>query len=322
VKGDFMTHVSQYPAARVAIIGAGFVGSTTAYALMMTGAASEIALIDAKKERAEGEALDLMHCMQFTTSVHIEAGDDFSLVKNAAVVVIAAGAPQKPGQPRSELLETNTLVFKDIVPKIMRYNSECIILVVTNPLDVLTYVTLKISGFPACRVFGSGTVLDTARLRYLMGQHFKVSPKDITAYILGEHGESEFAWWSKATIAGVPITQLQAYDKAALNKMYLTTKDSAHQIICKKGATYYAIALVVAKIVRAIVLDQSRVFTVSTLVRDVHGVKDVCLSLPTIMRKSGSCEHLPIELDGQEQKFFRDSAKKIHGDIERALKLL
>jgi L-lactate dehydrogenase len=191
-----MEHVSQYPAARVAIIGAGFVGSTTAYALMMTGAASEIALIDAKKERAEGEALDLMHCMQFTTSVRIEAGDDFSLVKNAAVVVIAAGVPQKPGQSRSELLETNTLIFKDIVPKIMRYNSECIILVVTNPLDVLTYVTLKISGFPSCRVLGSGTVLDTARLRYLMGQHFKVSPKDITAYILGEHGESEFAWWS------------------------------------------------------------------------------------------------------------------------------
>ena len=317
-----MEHVSQYPAARVAIIGAGFVGSTTAYALMMTGAASEIALIDAKKERAEGEALDLIHCMQFTTSVHIESGDDFSLVKNAAVVIIAAGVPQKPGQSRSELLETNTLVFKDIVPKIMRYNSECIILVVTNPLDVLTYVTLKISGFPACRVFGSGTVLDTARLRYLMGQHFEVSPKDITAYILGEHGESEFAWWSKATVAGVPITQLQAYDKGALDKMYLTTKDSANQIIRKKGATFYAIALVVAKIVRAIVLDQSRVFTVSTLVRDVHGVKDVCLSLPTIVRKSGSCEHLPVELDAQEQKHFRDSVLKIHGDIERALKLL
>jgi L-lactate dehydrogenase len=317
-----MTHVSQYPSARVAIVGAGFVGSTTAYALMMGGTVSEIALIDVNKDKADGEALDLMHCMQFTTSVHVESGDDFSLVKGAAVVVVAAGIPQKPGQPRSELIKTNACIFKEIIPKIVRHNTECIILVVTNPLDVLTYLTLHISGFPSCRVFGSGTVLDTARLRYLMGQHFNMSPKDITAYILGEHGDSEFAWWSKATIAGIPLDQLPAYDKNAMNAIYHSAKNAVYEIIKRKGATFYAIALVVAKIVRAILLDQSRVFTVSTLVTDLYGVKDVCLSLPTVVRKSGSCERLPVELNAEEQKQLLASAQKIRHEIDAALKLL
>jgi L-lactate dehydrogenase len=289
---------------------------------MMGGTVSEIALIDVKKDKADGEALDLTHCMQFTTSVHIESGDDFSLVKGAAVVVIAAGIPQKPGQPRSELIQTNARIFKDIIPNIVRNNTECIILVVTNPLDVLTYLTLQVSGFPSCRVFGSGTVLDTARLRYLMGQHFSISPKDITAYILGEHGDSEFAWWSKATIAGIPLDQLSLYDKKAMDAIYHSAKNAVYEIIKRKGATFYAIALVVAKIVRAIILDQSRVFTVSTLVNDLYGVKDVCLSLPTVVRKSGSCERLPVELNIEEQKFLLLSAKKIRHEIDGALKLI
>ncbi|MFA6264013.1 MAG: L-lactate dehydrogenase [Candidatus Babeliales bacterium] len=317
-----MVHVSKYPSARVAIIGAGCVGSTTAYALMMSGTVSEIALIDVKKDKADGEALDLMHCMQFTTSVHIESGDDFALVKGAAVVVVAAGIPQKQGQPRSELVETNAKMFKEIIPNIVRHNTECIILVVTNPLDVLTYITLHLSGFPSCRVFGSGTVLDTARLRYLMGEHFNISPKDITAYILGEHGDSEFAWWSKATIAGVPISQLPAYDKDVMDKICFSAKNAVYEIIRRKGATFYAIALVVAKIVRAILLDQSRVFTVSTLVSGVYGVKDVCLSLPTVVRKSGSCERLPVELNAEEQKYFITSAQKIRQEIDSAINLV
>ena len=317
-----MKKVSQYPAAKVAIVGAGVVGSTTAYALMMSGAVTSLALIDRKKEKAEGEALDLMHCMQFTHSMHIDAGDDFALVNDAMVVVIAAGIGQKPGQTRSDLLTTNVAVFKEIIPQIVRHNKACIILVVTNPLDVLTYVAWKLSGFPSCRVFGTGTVLDTARLRYLMGQHFKISPKDITAYILGEHGDSEFVCWSQANIAGVPLTKLAGYDTVALEKMYQTTKNAAYVIIQKKGATNYAIALVVAKIVRAIILDQSRVFTVSSLIESVFDVSDVCLSLPMVVRQSGTCERLDLQLNDQERKLFAASAQKVKNELAAALKLL
>ena len=314
-----MTHSSRYPSAKVAIVGAGFVGSTAAYALMMGGTASEIALIDIKKEKAEGEALDLVHCMQFTTSVNITAGDDFALLKDAAVVVIAAGIAQKPGQPRSDLLKTNINIFKQIVPQVVRYNKDCIILVVTNPLDVLTYATWKLSGFPSRRVFGTGTVLDTARLRYLMGNHFQISPKDITAYVLGEHGDSEFVWWSKANVSGVPIQHLSAYDQKVMDRIYQEARMAVYNIISKKGATYYAIALVIAKIVRAILLDQSRIFTVSSFIGDeIYGIKDVCLSLPVVVRKSGSCERLPVELDGQEQRLFVQSAEKIKKEIVMA----
>jgi len=308
---------SRYPSAKVAIVGTGLVGSTSAYAIMMNGVASEIALIDIKKEKAEGEALDLMHCMQFTTSVEIVAGSDFALVKDAAVVVIAAGIAQKQNQPRSDLLTTNVQIFKDIIPQIVRHNNECIILVVTNPLDVLSYVTWKLSGFASCRVFGSGTVLDTARLRYLIGHHFQISPKDITAYMLGEHGDSEFAWWSQANIAGVPITRLATHNSNEMENINQKAKNAVYEIISKKGATYYAIALVVAKIVRAILLNQSRVFTVSALVDDVYGVSDVFLSLPIVVRKNGICERLPIELNAQEQDLFRRSAEKIKNEIAR-----
>lgn len=219
---------------KVAIVGAGFVGSTAAYAIMMSGCATEIALIDIDKDKAEGEALDLMHCMQFTTSANIIAGDDFAMVSDAAVVVIAAGVGQKIGQTRSDLLATNVSIFKTIVPKIIRHNKDCILLVVTNPLDVLTYVTWKISGLPSCSVLGTGTVLDTARLRYLMGQHFQISPKDITAYILGEHGDSEFAWWSCANIAGIPLSSLPTYSRLELEKMFLQARNAADQIIQKR----------------------------------------------------------------------------------------
>lgn len=319
--GDSVKHSPHYPSAKVAIVGAGFVGSTAAYAIMMSGCATEIALIDINKNKAEGEALDLMHCMQFTTSASIVAGDDFALVQDAAIVVIAAGVGQKIGQTRTDLLTTNVSMFKTIIPKIIQHNKDCILLVVTNPLDVLTYLTLKLSGFPSCRVLGTGTVLDTARLRYLMGQHFQISPKDITAYILGEHGDSEFVWWSCANIAGMPLDQLPSYSVQEMEKMFLQAKDAAYQIIQKKGATYYAIALIVAKIVRAILLDQSRIFTVSSLIDNVYGISGVCLSLPIVVRKSGISQRLPVVLSEQEKKNFLDSAQKIKKEIGIAAKI-
>jgi L-lactate dehydrogenase len=303
---------------KVAIVGAGFVGSTTAYSLMLNGVASHIALIDINKDRAIGEMLDLTHCMQFAHSVHIEAGDSFELVRDAAVVVLCAGYAQKKGEARTDLLEKNTCIFKNIIPQIVKHNKNCILLVVTNPLDVLTYITLKLSGFSPNKVLGSGTVLDSARLRYLMGQAFNVSPKDVTTYVLGEHGDSEFVWLSRATIAGVSIQSHSSYSLDLMNNLYKQTRSAAYEIINKKGATYYAIALVVTKIIRALLLDQRRVFTVSSLIdRD-----EICLSIPWIIGKNGRDTQLTLELDKSEQELFMRSCDKVRMDTKKALALL
>ncbi len=301
---------------KVAIIGAGNVGSTAAYTLMLDGAVSEIALIDRNKDKAEGEAQDLNHCMQFTKLTNIIAGDSFELVKDADVVVITAGKAQEPGQTRMDLLKTNAQIFKEIIPKITQYNKTCILLVVTNPLDVMTYLAWKLSGFDSCHVLGTGTVLDTARLRYLLGKHFKISPKDITAYVLGEHGDSEFVWWSKSTIAGVPLTSFTEYTSKALEKICEQTRDAARDVIEKKGSTFYAIAMVINKIVRAILLNQPRVFTVSNVIRNIYDINDVCLSLPIVVRKSGICQTLDVTLDEKEQELLHISARKIKENIK------
>lgn len=307
---------------KVAIVGAGFVGSTTAYALMMSGVVSEIALIDIRKDKVEGEALDLAHCMQFTQRTTITAGDSFELVKDAAIIIVTAGIAQQQGQKRTDLLETNAKLFKKMIPEIVRYNETAILLIVSNPLDVLTYLSWKLSGFSSCQVFGSGTVLDTARLRYLTGQLFNVSPKDITAYVLGEHGDSEFVWWSKANIAGVNLNQLAEYSEQKLFCIYEQTKNAAYEIITKKGSTSYAIALAISKIVKAILQDQSRVFTVSSYLENYAGIDNVCLSVPTIIRKSGVCQRLPIELNDHEQKSLHISSEKIKKEIKDVLSLL
>lgn len=309
--------------AKVAIVGTGCVGSTAAYAMMLDGVVSDIALIDLNKEKAEGEALDLRHGMQFTKSAKIWAGDSYELLEGAKVVVLTAGFAQKPGgETRLDLLTKNVEVFKEIVPKIAEHNKECILLVVSNPLDVLTYTAWKLSGFPSCRVFGTGTVLDTARLRYLLGRHFKISPKDITAYILGEHGDTEFPWWSGANVAGMPLRKFERYSQGVMDQMYANVKNAAYEVINKKGATFYAIGLVIAKIVRAILTDQFRVLTVSSMLENYNGVSDVCLSVPTIVRKNGICDKLDIALDEEEQKLFELSAEKIRKAIEQADKLL
>ncbi len=307
---------------KIAIVGAGAVGSTIAFALMLDGSVSDIALIDLDKEKAEGEVLDLNHCMQFTRMTNIVGGDSFALVEDASVVVITAGVAQKPGETRDDLIVYNSQMMRKIIPEITRYNKTCILLMVTNPLDAMTYLAYKLSGFDSCRVFGSGTVLDSARLRYLIGKHYQISPKDITAFVLGEHGDSEFVWWSKANIAGLPLTAFTRYDQEVLNNFFEETKNAAYQVIEKKGSTCYAIALVVVKIIRSIVLNQPRIFTVSSLVHNIEGVKDVCLSLPTIIRENGVCEMLPIDFDENEKKLFKRSAETIQQEIEQALLLI
>lgn len=307
---------------KVAIIGAGAVGSTTAFALMLDGLVSDIALIDANSDKAQGEALDLNHCMQFTNMTNIVGGNSFSLVQDARVVIVTAGIAQQPGETRSDLLAHNARLMAQIIPQITAYNKQCILLMVTNPLDVMTYLAYTLSGFDACRVFGSGTVLDSARLRYLIGKHYQVSPKDISAFVLGEHGDAEFAWWSRANIAGIPLASFTHYDKALLADYFEQTKRAAYEVIHKKGSTCYAIALALVKIVRSVMLNQPRVFTISSVVHNIMGFNNLCLSLPTIIREHGVCEMMPIDLDEQEKIWFKISAEKIQRETEKALLLI
>jgi len=301
---------------KIAIVGTGFVGATTAYTIMQEGLASSIALIDVKKEKAEGEALDLIHGMQFVNSMYISAGDSYELVKDAKVIIICAGINQKPGQPREELVKTNVAIFKSIIPEIIKYNKDAILLVVTNPLDILTYVTYKLSGFSATKVFGTGTVLDTSRLRFLLGSYFNISPKDITAYILGEHGDSQFVWWSHANIAGIPIDKMSSYSKNILENIHQDVKNAVYEVIRRKGATYFAISVAVTEIVKAILLNQSRVFTISSYLDRYGEYEDVCLSLPTVINENGISQKLPLFLDKTEEKLLAKSIEKIKEGIK------
>lgn len=310
-----MKNAGLYHPNKVAIIGAGFVGSTIAYALMQSGAVSELVLIDKNAQKAEGEALDLQQGIQFTSAAQVTWGSSMELVAGAQVVVIAAGKAQKPGETRTDLLQANTAIFKEIIPEIVRYNKNCMLLVVTNPVDVMTYVTLKLSGFQSCAVFGTGTVLDTARLRYILGDKLQVSPKDIIAHVLGEHGDAEFVAWDSATVAGIPLAKMASISDQEKEKMARDVREAAYTIINKKGATYYAIALVVAKIVRAILLNQSRVFTLSSAVHGYDGISDVCMSVPTIVSSVGVCKILPSNLSAAEHEQLKKAAEAIKQGI-------
>ena len=301
---------------KIAIVGAGFVGSTSAYACLIDGAASEIALIDVNREKAEGEAMDLQHGLPFKPNVKITFGNDYSLCRDAEIVVITAGAHQKPGETRIDLVNKNSAIFKQMIPGITKHNKDCILLVVSNPLDVLTYLTLKYSKFPKNRVFGSGTILDTARFRFLLGEHFGVSSNSVHAYILGEHGDSSFPVWSGANIAGVPLRQFRKYNKRKMDELYLKTKNAAYEVIARKGSTYYAIGLGVAKIVRSILSDQNDVLALSSYLNNYHGVSGICLSVPAVVNRNGIKEQIVLPLNSLEKKQFQKSANVIKGIIK------
>lgn len=300
---------------KVTIIGAGFVGSTTAYTLMISGLVSELVIIDINKDKAEGEVMDLNHGMQFVRPVRVYHGD-YSDCTGSDIIIITAGANQKPGETRIDLLNRNASIFKSIITEILKYNTDCILLVVTNPVDILTYVTWKLSGFPASKVMGSGTVLDTARFRYLLGRHAGIDPRNVHAYIIGEHGDTEVAAWSLTNIAGMSMEkfcescgkcegQLSKYD------IYNDVKNAAYEIIKRKSATYYAVALAVKRIVEAIVRDENSILTVSSLLNDKYGVSDVCLSLPTIVNANGINSVLDLPLSSEEISLFRKSAESM-----------
>jgi L-lactate dehydrogenase len=308
---------------KIAVVGAGFVGTTFAYSLLIHGLASQIVIIDINQEKAEGEVMDLNHGMPFAYPARIWAGD-YSDCRDADIVVVAVDKGQKIQQSRLELAEGNFQVLKQIIPSITRYNSEGILLVVTNPLDVMTYVTLKLSGFPKNRVIGSGTILDTARLRYLLGEHLQVDPRNVHAYIIGEHGDSEVPVWSLANVAGIrlkdycPICKVP-YSPDDLNDLFLKVKNAGYEIMKRKGRTNYGVALGLTKIVESIIRDENAISTVSCFLEDYHAVSDVCLSVPVILNRTGVKEVIKLPLDDEEITAFQKSAvtvKKVVHSLE------
>ncbi len=305
---------------KCAVIGCGFVGATTAYTLTLSKLFSEIVLIDIDKKKAAGEAADLNHGLPFVAPMEIYAGD-YSDISDASIIIITAGANQKPGQTRLDLVRSNVKIFQSIVRNISIYNRDGIILVVTNPVDILTYVTLRISGFPSNRVIGSGTVLDTARLKYLIGRHLGVDYRNVHTFIIGEHGDSELAVWSSANISGVDLDQYcrscgKSCDITSLYPIYEDVRNSAYKIIEAKGATYYAIAESVRRIVSAIVRDEDSILPVSSLVEGHYGLNDICLGLPSIIGKDGVRQVLEIALDESESARLHESAEKLKAVID------
>lgn len=308
---------------KIAVVGAGFVGTTFAYSLLIHGLASQIVIIDINQEKAEGEVMDLNHGMPFAYPARIWAGD-YSDCRDADIVVVAVDKGQKIQQSRLELAEGNFQVLKQIIPSITRYNSEGILLVVTNPLDVMTYVAWKLSGFPKNRVIGSGTILDTARLRYLLGEHLQVDPRNVHAYIIGEHGDSEVPVWSLANVAGIrlkdycPICKVP-YSPDDLNDLFLKVKNAGYEIMKRKGRTNYGVALGLTKIVESIIRDENAISTVSCFLEDYHAVSDVCLSVPVILNRTGVKEVIKLPLDDEEITAFQKSAvtvKKVVHSLE------
>jgi len=305
---------------KISIIGSGFVGATTAYTLALSGIAKTIVLIDINKDKAEGDALDISHGVPFISPVELYAGD-YSDVSGSDIIIITAGAAQKPGETRLDLVKRNTMIFKDIVAKLIKVNDTAIYLIVTNPVDILTYVTYKISGLPYGRVLGSGTVLDSARFRYLLSKHCNIDPRNIHGYIIGEHGDSELAAWSITNIAGIPIDNYcnlcgKACEKDFREEIFNNVVRAAYTIIEKKGATYYAVALAVRRIVEAIFRDENSILTVSSPLTGQYGVTNVALSLPSVVGRNGIVNILELPLSQEEIDAFRRSAEIIKGVIQ------
>jgi L-lactate dehydrogenase len=307
-------------ATRVGVVGAGHVGSTFAYALLRSGLAADIVLIDADRDRAEGEAMDLGHAVPFERPTRIRAGD-YADLAGARVVVVTAGAGQKPGQSRLDLARRNAAVVGDIAPRVAAVAPDAVLVIASNPVDVLTHVAVRVSGLPPRRVIGSGTLLDTARFRALLAEHFSVDPRSVHAFIVGEHGDSEVPVWSLANIAGMRLREYceahgRPYPEAEMADIFERTRDAAYHIIERKGATYYAIASGLVRLAEAILRDQSTVLSVSTLIEGAYGIDGVCLSLPAVVGASGIERVLPMVLDGAEVAALRRSAAVVRGIID------
>jgi len=302
---------------KIGIVGTGMVGSAAGYAMALLGVGTEIVLVDANPALALAQAQDIAHATPFATTVAIHAGD-YTDLKDAAVVIIAAGVSQKPGESRLALLGRNVEVFRSVIDGIMQAAPDAILLIATNPLDVMTFVAQRISGLPPERVIGSGTILDTARLRTLLGDHLGIAPNSVHAYILGEHGDSEVAVWSSAMAGSVPIVSFarqigRPLDEAARTRIAEQVKGAAYTIIEGKGATWYGIGAGLARIVRSIIDDERTVLSVSQVNEDIEGIRDVPLSLPRIVGREGIIATLMPDLDETERAALKRSAEVISG---------
>ena len=300
---------------KVAVIGCGFVGASCAFSLMQRGLFSELVLLDANTAKAEGEAMDLSHGLPYTAAMDIYAGT-YDDIADSALIVLTAGANQKPGETRLDLIGKNVSILKNILPQITSRNFEGVLLIVSNPVDVLTYAAVRLTGYAPHRVIGSGTVLDTARLKYLLGRHLDVDSRSVHAVIIGEHGDTELAVWSGANVSGIDLDhfcELRGhFDHAATaRKIYEQVRDSAYEIIERKGATYYGIAMAVARIAECIVKDEQAVLPVSVALDGEYGLQGLALSIPSVVGKNGVEKVLEIPLDGKEDGALHASAAQL-----------
>ena len=300
---------------KAAIIGCGFVGSATAFTLMQSKLFSEMVLIDANQEKADGEAKDIAHGIPFAGQMKIYAGD-YKDLADAAIVIVTAGANQKPEETRLDLVHKNVSIYKNIIPQITAQNFQGILLIVSNPVDILTYVAVQLSGLPENRVIGSGTVLDTARLKHALGEHLHVDSRSVHSFIIGEHGDSEIAAWSSTNVSGIPLDnfcEMRGHfnHEASMQKIAESVKNSAYEIIAKKQATYYGIAMSVKRICECIIRNEKSILPVSSMMHGEYGIEGIALSMPAIVGLDGVETHVPISLHEEEQNRLKESARTL-----------
>lgn len=308
---------------KVGIVGSGFVGATAAYAIVMRGVATDVVLVDVNKKRAQAEAADILHAVPFVHPVEVAAGE-YADLAGAGIVIITAGVAQKPGETRLQLMERNASILRQIIPQVLAHAPEALLVITTNPVDVMTHLATQIAaehGIPARRVMGSGTTLDTARFRALLGAHLGVDPQHVHGYVIGEHGDSEVLTWSIVDIGGSPLDDFAhlrnvALDEAIRAQIDDEVRHAAYTIIEGKGATYYGIGAALARIVDAIAHDHRAILTICSLMPEVAGVRDVTVSLPHLVGGAGVMEALPLKLSARETSALRRSAQIIRAAID------
>ena len=303
------------------IVGCGFGGSASAFSLMQSGLFSEMVLIDSDCARAEGEALDISHGVPFSKPMKINAGD-YDDIKDASLIIITAGANQKEGETRLDLVKKNISIFKSILPEIKKRKYKGLLLVVANPVDILSTVAVKLSGLPESSVLGSGTVLDTARLKYQLGKQLDVDSRSVHAFIIGEHGDSEIAAWSSANISGIPLNKFcemrgHCNFETSTQKIANDVKNSAYEIISKKKATYYGIAMSVKRICEALMRDEKSILSISSMMHGEYGINGISLSMPAIIGKAGVITHVPIQLSEDEVLNLKKSAQTLQDILKQ-----
>ncbi|TNE47226.1 MAG: L-lactate dehydrogenase [Deltaproteobacteria bacterium] len=309
---------SEFRSGKVSIIGTGQVGMAIAYAMVIENSADHLVLVDSVPQKAEGEAMDLLHGLSFVSPMTLEAGG-YEDCAGSHLVIITAGAKRKPGETRLDLMQRNADIFRDMIPKLVSCCPDAVFLIVSNPVDVMTYVASHLSGLPKGRVIGTGTLLDTARFRALLSERLDIDPRNVHAYILGEHGDSEVAVWSKVNIAGVPLQSLLGAEELGVSweDIAVQVRDVAKEVIQRKGATCYAIGLGTARLAQAVLRDQKRVMTAACVHEDVLGVKDVALSLPVIIGAQGVERVIQLELEPSEEDALRSSARTLRDALDR-----